>query len=95
MATEFDYLQSKRGLSVGSLLIGVLIGAVAGGVAAMLLTPKSGKETRAMLRGKAVQTQQMMQERFANVKERIGKVRENMRARAQEEMHQVEQAGRG
>jgi gas vesicle protein len=90
MVTELDYMNSKRGLAVGSLLIGVLIGAVVGGVTALLLAPSSGRETRQMLKGKAQETQQMLQERLSSVKEKVGQVTESMRSRAEQEMHSVD-----
>jgi gas vesicle protein len=90
MATEIDYMETKRGLNIGSLLIGVAIGAVVGGVTALLLAPKSGKETQEMIRGKAVETQEMLKERYSDVKERIGKIRDTVVSRAEEEAQKAE-----
>jgi len=45
---------SGGGMNISSFFLGVLAGAVVGGVAAVLLTPKSGPETREMLRSRMV-----------------------------------------
>lgn len=74
MAMETEYIETRRGISLGSLFLGILIGAVAGGVATLLLAPKSGPETRALLRGKAIETQQMLQSRVRDVTERVSRV---------------------
>jgi len=39
----------------GSFLVGFLVGAVAGGVAALLLAPQSGAETRTMIHDKSIE----------------------------------------
>ena len=90
MVSELDYMNNRRGIAVGSLLIGVLIGAVVGGVTALLLTPSSGREMRQMLRSKAGETQQMLQERLSGIKEKVGQVAGTMRERAEEEMQSVD-----
>jgi gas vesicle protein len=39
----------------GSFVMGFLVGAVAGGIAALLMAPQSGEETRAMIRDKSIE----------------------------------------
>ncbi len=92
MVSDLDYIEMKRGSAVRAMLLGLFIGAVAGGVTALLLAPRSGRETQAMLRDRAKQTQQMLQERVNTVKARVGKVRESMRSRAEEEMQSVDKS---
>jgi hypothetical protein len=70
---------------LGMFLLGVLAGAVAGGIAALLLAPRSGRETREMIRSKAAETGQMIQSRANDVKERVSQVGNAMRSRAQQE----------
>ncbi len=41
--------------------MGILIGAVAGGIAVMLYAPKSGPQTRALLKEEVDETQKMLQ----------------------------------
>ena len=45
----------------GSLGIGLLVGAVVGGAVALLFAPKSGKETRALIK-----------EKVSNIKDKVG-----------------------
>lgn len=94
MVSDLEYMEVKRGMSVGTLFIGIAIGAVAGGLAALLLTPRSGKETRDLFRTKAMDAQHMVQDRVQQVKERVGKVRENMKSKADEEVQNVDMAYR-
>jgi gas vesicle protein len=60
-----------RGSGMGMFFVGIITGAVAGGIAALLLAPMSGKETRQMLRDRAMQTQQMTKEWVNDVKGRV------------------------
>jgi gas vesicle protein len=39
----------------GAFLVGFLVGAVAGGVTALLMAPQSGEETRTMIRDKSIE----------------------------------------
>jgi len=39
----------------GAFLVGFLVGAVAGGVTALLMAPQSGAETRTMIRDKSIE----------------------------------------
>jgi gas vesicle protein len=78
MAVDTEYIEVEKRFSTGTFLLGVLTGAVVGGVVALLLAPKSGQETRAMIRSKADETQQMLQSRVNDVKERVGKVRQDL-----------------
>jgi gas vesicle protein len=45
---------SGGGLSLGSFFLGMLAGAVVGGVTAVMLTPKSGPETRELIKNRMV-----------------------------------------
>ncbi len=41
---------AAAGFGIGGFFLGMLVGAIAGGVAALLLTPQTGTETRDMLK---------------------------------------------
>ena len=73
----------------GGLFLGFLIGALAGGITALLLAPKSGKETREYLREKATDAQHMVQEKASDVRNRFSRMKEDMQARAEEEADSV------
>ncbi|MDD5701058.1 MAG: YtxH domain-containing protein [Dehalococcoidales bacterium] len=73
----------------GGLFLGLLIGALAGGIAALLLAPKSGKETREYLKTKATDAQHVVQEKAGDVKNRFSRMKEDMQARAEEEAESI------
>lgn len=88
MYTENETRSGMPG--IGMFLLGLLAGAVVGGIVALLFAPKSGKETREMIRGKAAETGQMIQSRANDVKERITKVGSAMRSKAEQESANVD-----
>ncbi len=80
--TEFPdviELEKKSAFPYGGFFLGMLAGAVIGGVVALLFAPKSGSETREILMGKMSDTRQMLADQVTNVKERASRVREAMR----------------
>lgn len=82
--------KTKSGIpGIGMLFIGLFAGAAVGGIVALIFAPKSGRETRGIIKGKAVETQQMIQSRANDVKERVNKIGSNMRSRAKQEAQQV------
>ncbi len=90
MVYDVECRNRTAAAGVGMFFVGLLAGAVAGGIAALLLAPKSGRETRDMIRGKAMETQQMVQSQASNVKEKVGQIRSNMRNRAEQEASKVQ-----
>lgn len=52
-----------------NVLLGFLVGAVAGGVAALLLAPASGKETRQKIADTLGQTRDRLRDEFEHAKE--------------------------
>lgn len=66
--------------SGSSFAIGFLIGAIAGVAIGFLYAPKTGKETRAMLREKADE----VKEKAGEIKEKAGEVTEKAKEAAQE-----------
>jgi len=45
-----EHVCCQHGSSTGTVLTGLVVGALAGGLAALLMAPRSGAETRARLR---------------------------------------------
>ena len=65
----------------GMFLIGFIVGGVAGAVAALLLAPQSGEETRTLLRDKSIELRDMAAEQADMLASRAGKVAEDAKAR--------------
>ena len=56
----------------GSFAIGLLVGAVIGGGIALLCAPKSGKETRELIRGKSGGLYEMVKRKVGDVRQTVG-----------------------
>jgi gas vesicle protein len=67
MAGGRDY----SNFGAGSFMLGILAGAVVGGITALLLAPKSGAETRQMIRDRAMDTRDMIAQRASDTREAI------------------------
>ena len=71
MVAGYENMESTRRMGTGSFLIGMAAGILVGGITVLLLAPKSGPETRQMLRGKADDAREMIQSRFNQVKDQV------------------------
>ena len=71
---------NERGSSgVGMFFPGLLAGAVVGGVTALLIAPRSGQETRQMIKDKTMEWRDMAQDRFTDAKDRFSRAGECLR----------------
>jgi gas vesicle protein len=52
---EYEYEMKRKGGSASSLFTGFLLGSIAGIIAAFLMAPQSGDETRAQIREKSME----------------------------------------
>jgi gas vesicle protein len=68
----------------GMFLIGFLVGGVAGAVAALLLAPQSGEETRTLIKDKSIELRDMAAEQVDVMATKAGKVAEDAKARGKE-----------
>lgn len=70
------------------VLSGFLVGSVLGAAAALLFAPQSGEETRAEIRGRAVdlrdRAMDSVQETVSQAKSKAGDVRENIQGKVEE-----------
>ena len=57
-----------------SVIWGVLVGLAVGVSAGILLAPQSGKETRRMIKDKAVEAKDFAEEKMVEIKTKAGKV---------------------
>jgi gas vesicle protein len=68
----------------GMFLIGFLVGGVAGAVAALLLAPQSGEETRTLIKDKSIELRDMAAEQVDVMATKAGMVAEDAKARGRE-----------
>ena len=84
--TPSDYQKSKRtGSGIGMLAIGAAVGAVA----ALLLAPKSGKEMRSDIKGKATDVNNKIKGRTQQVSQKTRELTEKARTRAKDAIDQT------
>jgi len=65
----------------GAFLIGFVVGGVAGAVAALLLAPQSGEETRALIKDKSIELRDKATEQAELLQTRAGKVAADAKVR--------------
>jgi len=82
--------EEERKISLGAFFIGIAVGAVLAGGAAMLFAPKSGKETRDLIKSRANQAGQMVQQRMGDIKDKARRVAQTMRSETKKEMESAE-----
>jgi gas vesicle protein len=68
----------------GGFAVGILIGGLAAGVAALLFAPQSGAETRTMIKDKSIELRDKAQERTDEALARIEAIATEARARIEE-----------
>ncbi len=77
MINENQHLEYRRG-SIFNVLLGTLIGGLAGAVAMLLLAPQSGEDTRIQIQKKGIElrnlTTEMVEDTVAQVRSNANKV---------------------
>jgi len=68
----------------GAFLIGFIVGGVAGAVAALLLAPQSGEETRMLIRDKSIELRDKAAQQAEMVASRAGEVATEARSRGKD-----------
>jgi gas vesicle protein len=68
----------------GAFLMGFVVGGVAGAVAALLLAPQSGEETRTLIKDKSIELRDMAAEQADELATRAGAVATDARARGKD-----------
>ena len=68
----------------GSFLIGFVVGGVAGAVAALLLAPQSGEETRTLIKDKSIELRDQAALQAEGISVKAGKVATDVQARGKE-----------
>jgi len=86
------YDARSAGSVSGSFFLGVVIGATAAGIAVLLYAPKSGPETRGLLRDEINDTQQMFQRWSNELRDRVDRFGQIIRFRS---VSELQPAGNG
>jgi gas vesicle protein len=73
----------------GAFLIGFVVGGVAGAVAALLLAPQSGEETRALIKDKSIELRDKAAEQAEMVATRANEFADDARTRGKEAFENV------
>ena len=68
----------------GAFLIGFVVGGVAGAVAALLLAPQSGEETRGLIRDKSIELRDKASLQAEALSARAGEMASDVQARGKE-----------
>jgi gas vesicle protein len=73
----------------GLFLVGLLLGALSGAVAALLLAPQSGEETRTMIKDKSIELRDKAQQTAEQAKARTDEVVRQLKEQGQSAMQTV------
>jgi gas vesicle protein len=68
----------------GTFLIGFVVGGVAGAVAALLLAPQSGEETRTMIKDKSIELRDKAAQQAEVIAKKAGEVTGEVKSRGKE-----------
>lgn len=90
-----EYYVEHATRSTKQVVTGVLIGGVIGAVTALLMAPRSGEETRAELRNKAMEyrdrTKEVLDETVSQAKSKVNELKEGVVEKADELRHRGKQ----
>ena len=78
----------------GAFLIGFVVGAVAGGVAALLLAPQSGEETRTLIRDKSIELRDQAAEQAKQLQSKAMDMGKDLQQRGQAVYEDVSARGK-
>lgn len=76
----------------GAFLIGFVVGGVAGAVAALLLAPQSGEETRALIKDKSIELRDMAAEQAEMVATRANEFADEAKTRGKDAIESVKKS---
>ncbi len=76
------------------VLVGMLIGGLAGAVTMLLLAPQSGKDTRIQIQKKSIElrdrTTEMMEDIAAKIRSNANKITFDLRNYGKEQLHEIQ-----
>jgi gas vesicle protein len=76
----------------GAFLIGFVVGGVAGAVAALLLAPQSGEETRTLIKDKSIELRDKAAQQAEAIASKATEVAADAKSRGQEALEGVKKA---
>jgi gas vesicle protein len=78
----------------GMFLVGFVVGGVAGAVAALLLAPQSGEETRTLIRDKSIELRDAAAQQADVIAKRAGEVTSEAKTRGKELVDEARTRGK-
>jgi gas vesicle protein len=78
----------------GSFLIGFVVGGVAGAVAALLLAPQSGEETRTLIKDKSIELRDKAALQAEAISVKAGQVADDAKSRGKEFVDSAKSTGK-
>jgi len=78
----------------GMFLVGFIVGGVAGAVAALLLAPQSGEETRAFIKDKSIELRDKAQMTADEARVKVGEVAAQAKTRGKEVIDEARTKGK-
>jgi len=75
---------SDRDTDIGAFLAGFVVGGLVGAVAALLLAPQSGEETRTLIRDKSIELRTQVEDTAADVRSKAEHLAQDAKARAED-----------
>ena len=87
-----EEFEEHRGNATGSLFRGILLGGLIGGVTALLFAPRSGEETRAEIRDRAIELRDRTTETVTQAKSKAYELKDNAWEKAEELKQRGQQA---
>lgn len=75
---------SDRDSDIGAFLAGFVVGGLVGAVAALLLAPQSGEETRTLIRDKSIELKTQVEETAADARAKAERIAHDAKSRAED-----------
>ena len=75
---------SDRDSDIGAFLSGFVVGGLVGAVAALLLAPQSGEDTRTMIRYKSIELKTQVEDTAAEVRTKAEHLAQDAKSRAED-----------
>ncbi len=75
---------SDRDSDIGAFLAGFVVGGLVGAVAALLLAPQSGEETRTLIRDKSIELKSQVEETAADARAKAERIAHDAKSRAED-----------